>query len=447
LNVLLVYPHKKDIYHRIGFVLPPMGLAYVAAALRRAGHDVRILDFNVSAEKADFGKYDVVGISMDTHRFKSGLAVAKEAKAAGAVVMAGGAHVTFMDEEALKSGSVDYVVRGEGEQTAVDLLGALSGGDPAQVKGISFLRDGNLIRTPQRGFIEDLDGLLPARDLLKLHLYRSLEMGKRKITPVVTSRGCPYTCSFCASSEVSGKKWRPRSPEKVVDEVEAVVRDYGFNGIAFLDDNFSLSPQRVFAICEGILKRGLDIYWWCCSRADMLLRNEPMVKKMSEAGCKYVFVGFESGDQKTLDKYKKGTEGKAAKEVVELLRAYGISVHGSFIIGAVEETEEMVMNTIGYAKDINPQAVQFSLLTPYPGTRLYEEVKDRIATDDWDLYDCMHPVLKCEHLSRKDLARLLRKAYMSVYLSPKKLMAGLLSGLRGRGVRLGSIAKIIRGLG
>ncbi len=232
-----------------------------------------------------------------------------------------------------------------------------------------------------------------------------------------------------------------------MDEVEEVVRDYGFNGIAFLDDNFSLNPKRVFAICDGIIGRVLDIYWWCCSRADMLLRNEPMVKKMSEAGCKYIFVGFESGDQRMLDKYKKGTESGTAKKVVELLRAYGISVHGSFIIGAVEETEEMVVNTIKFARDINPQAVQFSLLTPYPGTRLYDEVKDRIATDAWDLYDCMHPVLRCEHLSRQDLARLLRKAYMSVYLSPKKLMAGLLSGLRGRGVRLGSIAKIIRGLG
>jgi len=445
MKVLLAYPYKNDIYHKVGFVLPPMGIAYVASTLKDDGHNVSIKDFNVDCSYIDFSKYDVVGISMDTSRFKSGLEIAKEAKKSGSIVIAGGPHVSFRDEEALSTGLIDFVVRGEGEHSMRDLLRAIDGGNIDSVKGISYLKGSTIVRTENTEFFNNLDSLLPSRDLLRMDLYRSLEMGKRKMTSVLTSRGCPFGCSFCSSSEFSGRKWRARSPSKVVDEVEDVVNSYGFNGIAFLDDNFSLVPSRVISICDEIKRRGLDIYWWCFSRADILLRNEDMVRKMSAAGCRYIFIGFESESQSTLDDYKKGITGKMAKDVVELLREYKISTHASFIIGGVSETKDMALSTIRFAKRLNPEAVQFSILTPYPGTRLFEEVKDRIETFDWDLYDCLNPVLRCDYLSEKDLRALLKRAYISFYLSPNKIIAGLFSGLRGKGIRLGSILKILRG--
>jgi anaerobic magnesium-protoporphyrin IX monomethyl ester cyclase len=446
MNILLAYPFKEDTYRKVGFILPPLGIAYIAAVLRDNGHDVSIVDYNVTDEKTDFGKYDMVGISTATSRYKSSLHLAKDAKDAGCTVVMGGPHVSYRDEEVLRTGLCDFVVREEGEQTMLELAGAIGTERMADVKGISYLADGKLQRNPERGFMADIDDLLPARDLLDMHAYRHLEMGGRKMTSILTSRGCPFGCSFCCSTEFSGRKWRARSPIKVVDEIAQIVTRYGFNGIAFLDDNFTLDPGRVINICEEILRRDLDISWWCFSRADTLLKNEEMVARMAAAGCKYIFIGFESRHQKTLDSYNKKTTDTMAKDVTHLLKKHRVSVHGSFIIGHPHETPKMIMDTIRYAKEINPQAVQFSILTPYPGTRLYEDMQDRIICRDWDLYDCLHSVIRTDHLSPKDLDGLLKKAYASFYLSPGKIMAGLFSSFRGKGIKLSSILRIFRGL-
>ena len=448
MKILLTYPSKEDTYRKVGFVLPPMGIAYIAGVLRDNGHQVRIVDFNVSDEKVDFSAFDVVGISSDTSRYKAALELAREAKKSGRTVVMGGPHVSYLDTEALKTGLCDYVVRAEGEETMLELVNSLeSSGDISSVSGISFLSDGTPVRTAARGFIQDIDSLVPARDLLSMQSYRHLEMGKRKITSILTSRGCPFSCSFCCSTEFSGRRWRSRSPLKIVDEIEDIVANHGFNGIAFLDDNFTLDPKRVMDICDEILRRDVDIYWWCFSRSDTLLKNEEMVKKMAAAGAKYIFVGFESRHQKTLDSYNKKTSETMAQEVTSLLKKYSISVHGSFILGNVDETREMVCDTIRYARELNPQAVQFTILTPYPGTRLFDEVKDRVLTWDWDLFDCLHSVIRTDHLSRKEIESLMKKAYISFYLSPGKLAAGLLSGLRGKGIKLTSILKILKGIG
>ncbi len=446
MKILLTYPYKEDAYRKVGFILPPLGIAYIAAMLRENGHDVRIVDYNVTDEKTDFGKFDLVGISTDTSRYKSSLRIAKDAKAAGCTVVMGGPHVSYRDEEALRTEFCDFVVREEGEQTMLELAGAMSTKQTADVQGISYLSNGKLQRNPGRGFMENIDHLLPARDLLDMNAYRHLEMGGRKMTSILTSRGCPFGCSFCCSTEFSGRTWRARSPLKVVDEITEIVTQYGFDGIAFLDDNFTLDPGRVVSICEEILRRNLDIYWWCFSRADTLLKNEDMVALMALAGCKYIFIGFESRHQKTLDSYHKKTSDVMPRDVTRLLKRHRISVHGSFIIGHPHETRDMIRDTIRYAKEINPQAVQFTILTPYPGTRLYEDVQDRIICRDWDLYDCLHSVIRTDHLSRKDLEGLLKKAYASFYLSPNKIMAGLFSSLRGKGIKLSSIIKIFRGL-
>ncbi|HYQ48296.1 MAG TPA: radical SAM protein, partial [Thermodesulfovibrionales bacterium] len=357
MKILLAYPHKEDAYRKVGFILPPLGLAYVASALRDNGHDVRIVDYNVTAEQTDFAGYDVVGISVDTSRYKSSLRLAREARNAGCTVVMGGPHASFMDEEVLRTGLCDFVVREEGEQTMAELAGAIGAQRTGDVKGISYLRDGSVQRNPSRGFPEDIDALLPARDLLDMNAYRHLEMGGRKMTSVLTSRGCPFGCSFCCSTEFSGRKWRARSPLKVVDEISEIISRYGFSGMAFLDDNFTLDPDRVVRICDEIMQRKIDIYWWCFSRADTLLKNEHMVKKMAEAGCRYIFIGFESRHQKTLDSYNKKTTDTMARDVTALLKRHGISVHASFIIGSIDETREMVMDTVRYAKEIDPQAV------------------------------------------------------------------------------------------
>lgn len=449
MKVLLIYPYSPDIYQKVGFALPPLGLAYIASVLRENGYAAEIHDMKVNRKEPDFSNYDVIGITADAMRYKEGLRLAGVAKEKGKTVIMGGPHPTFLDGDALMSGRVDFVVRGEGEETILELLESLKKKTSfSEIKGISFMNDGNICRTPARKPIDNIDSLpMPARDLLLMDSYRTLEMGKRKVTSMITSRGCPYGCTFCASSEFSGYKWRARMPGPVVDEIEHIVNNYGFNALAFLDDNFTLGPERVIAICDEIIKRRIDIYWWCFSRADILLRNEDMVKKMAEAGARYIFIGFESGTQGLLDSYNKKMQAPIAEDTISLLKRCGIQTHASFIIGGIDETKKKVEETIRLAKYLRPEAVQFSILTPYPGTKLFDEVKDRIRTFDWNLYDCLHSVIELDYLSKNDLEKLLRRAYRSFYLTPDRIVKGLMSGIRGKGIKLSSIINILKGLG
>jgi anaerobic magnesium-protoporphyrin IX monomethyl ester cyclase len=405
-KVLLCYPNRDDTYRKVGFVLPPMGLGYIAAVLKNNGHQVEIMDFNINKTTPDYSQYDVVGISCDTSRFEAGVEIARNVKNKGSSVVMGGPHVSFNDDEALGTGLCDYVVRGEAEETFLDLINKLEKkADVGDVKGISFLADGKVLRTPDAPPPDVKTLPRPARDLLNIKAYQWLEMGGRKMTSIVTSRGCPYNCSFCSSSEFSGLKWRALEPADIVDEIEEIVNVYGFDGIAFLDDNFTMKADRVNEICDRIVSRGLDIYSWCFKiTPDM------------------------------------------AKEAVKMLKGHGISTHASFIIGDISETEEMVMDTINYAKEIGPEAVQFSILTPYPGTQLFEEVKDRIFTYDWNMYDCLHPVFKLDSMSSRKIESLLKRAYLSFYLSPRRIYNGLFSTIRGKGIKLSSIMRIFRGL-
>jgi anaerobic magnesium-protoporphyrin IX monomethyl ester cyclase len=427
-----------------------MGLGYIASVLRNNGHQVEIIDFNINNVVPDYAQYDVVGISCDTSRYKAGVEIAKNAKnigGNGSYVVMGGPHVSFNDDEALATGLCDFVVRGEAEGSFLNLINALERKeDVGDVKGLSFLAGGDVTRTPDAPPPDVATLPRPARDLLNIKAYQWLEMGGRKMTSIVTSRGCPYNCSFCSSSEFSGLKWRALEPASIVDELEEIITVYGFDGIAFLDDNFTMKADRVHEICDRIVDRGLDIYAWCFSRADTVLKHEDMVAAMAKAGVRYIFMGFESRSAATLDRYKKKITPDMAKEAVKLLKRNGISTHASFIIGDIHETEEMVMDTIRYAREIGPEAVQFSILTPYPGTQLFNEVRDRIVTYDWDRYDCLHPVMTLENISGKKIERLLKRAYLSFYLSPRRIYNGMFSTFRRKGIKLSSIMRIFRGL-
>jgi anaerobic magnesium-protoporphyrin IX monomethyl ester cyclase len=447
MRVLLGYPFRKNMYYKVGFILPPLGLGYLASFLKLKGHEVDIIDFNISQNRIDLNEYDVVGISCDTARYLSALELAKQVRKTKAKIVMGGPHVTFMDEEPLKNGLADYIVRGEGEETMAELLDSIEGKFAVdEVAGISFMHKSEIIRTPDRKAPDFSIIPPPDRKLLKIESYQWLEMGGRKITSLLTSRGCPYNCTFCSSSMFSGTTWRALSAEKVVDEIEDIVCNYGFDGIAFLDDNFTLNPKRVKNICREIIRRRLDTYWWCFSRADILLSNEDMVKEMAEAGARYIFIGFESSKEDTLKHYKKRITTEQSVEAVKLLKSHGISTHASFIIGDITETKGMALDTIRFARELSPDAVQFSILTPYPGTQLFKEVKERIFTYNWNLYDCLHPVFRLDYLRPEDLQKLLKKAYINFYLSPKRIMNGFLSPLKKSGIKISSILRIMRGL-
>jgi len=334
----------------------------------------------------------------------------------------GGYHPTFMDGEVLKTGLVDYVVRGEGEYVLPELVDHIEdGADVKDVKGISYMDGNKLIRTEDAPY-SNVDKIpLPARDMLPLSSYKAF-LDERPMTSAITSRGCPFNCSFCSSSKFGGFKWRARSALSVIEEVKILKKRYGFSAIDFMDDNFTMSPARVVGISEGFLKRNLNLKWWCLSRADTIVKNEDMVKVAARSGLNMVFLGIESVEEDVLRSYGKREDTTTFANAITLLKRYGVKTWASIMIGALNETGSMISKTINFIKKLDPHAVQISILTPYPGTRLFEEVKGRIATWNWNLYDGAHAVFNTYYLNTKKIQSILRKAYLNIYLAPKRVV-------------------------
>ncbi|KPL00497.1 MAG: hypothetical protein AMJ91_04420 [candidate division Zixibacteria bacterium SM23_73_3] len=430
MRILLINPPAGSIYHFLRLKTPPLGIAYIAAVLREGGHQVKIADLNVEPldyKTLPYHEFDVVGISVDTMRYPIALKIAEVAKQNKKTVVAGGQHVTFFDSEALSTGLFDFIVRGEGEMTMRDLVQHIEEGNSfEEVKGISFVSEGEVIRTPNRPLIQDLDSLpLPARDLLPLSRYTT-SLGGRLQTAALTSRGCPFNCEFCACSQFFGRTWRTRSVENVMDELDFLRKKYGYRAVAFFDDNFTLSTKRMIKFCESILQRKWDIHWWAFSRVDSVVKHEDVVKLMARAGLKQVFMGFESGSQEVLDQFGKDLDVEKAFKAVEILKKYKITVWASFIIGALNETKKMIKQTIKFANRLNPDFIQFGILTPYPGTALYEKVKKRLLTTNWSKFWGGDPVIRLDKLSAKQLKKLFWRANLSFYLRPKRLFSVVL---------------------
>ena len=424
MNILLVNPPAGFSYYSIGLRRPPLGLAYLASVLRKH-HNVRIVDFNVEMphwKKYPFGEFDVVGISVDTTRYSISLRIAELARSRGAVVVVGGPHVSFLDSDPLLSGAVSYVVRNEGEYAFLSLIRFLSDEIPFEdVRGVSYLSGGQTCRTPDAPFIENLDTLpLPARDLLPLKRYRE-KMNGRLMTTLISSRGCPFKCEFCSASQFFGARWRARSAESVFEEIELLHKEYGYRALTFVDDNFTLDPDRVCRLSERVIERGWDLIWGAMSRVETVVNNARTVRLMARAGLRWVFLGIESGSQEVLNEYGKKTCTRDAYRAMDILRENGVEVTAGFILGAPDETPEMMKETIRFAKRLNPKRAQFSILTAFPGTRLYERVKDRLLTTKWEDFTCLWPTFRLDRTSSAELAKLLIGAYCSFYGRPLKL--------------------------
>ena len=428
MKILLVNPPAGLSYGVLGISRPPLGLAYLASVLRDH-YEVRIVDFNVERQawsKYPYKDFDIVGISVDTSRFLVSLRIAEIAKKQGAIVVMGGPHVSFLDRETLESEAVDYVVRSEGEISFLSLVEFLSNKRGfEEVLGVSYLANGDFRRTPDAPFIEDLDSLpFPARDLLPLRLYKE-KMNGRLMTTLVTSRGCPFNCEFCSSSRFFGVHWRARSAENILEEVELLYEKYNYRALSFVDDNFTLNPGRAIKISEMIIAKGWDVIWAAMSRVDTIVKNPDMVRTMARAGFRWTFIGFESGNQEALDGYGKKALLKDALGAMEVLRENGVEVTGAFILGAPDETRDMMKQTINFAKRLNPRRAQFSILTPYPGSKLYDDVGHRLLTKDWDSYSGMHPTMELDHVSYGEMRRLQFTAYSSFYGRPTKALENL----------------------
>lgn len=378
-----------------------LGIDYIASFLNRNGHEAIIYnaDFYDDSHYLDqrglfesFNQYkiilddlshpiwkevrevikdvkpDFIGIKMYTGTFKSAQHVAEIAKESNPAmkIIVGGTHPTLDPIGTIKTGYYDYVVRGEGEYTVLDIV---SGVDVRQIKGITFKdKDGAIINNEDRGFVEELDSLpFPERD----KLYSG--NGKIDVGAIITSRGCPFQCTYCASSQIWDKKVRYRGVDNVLEELEYMVKCKGVSLIRFQDDTFTLNKKRAIEILEGILSKGLKIKWTCDTRIDKL--DKEILQVMKKSGCIRVKVGVESGSDEVLKRIKKGLSVEQIRKAVEMIKEVGIPLTVYFMIGFPGETDDDVRKTIRFADEIKADYYSLSIVAPYFGTQVHSDLE------------------------------------------------------------------------
>lgn len=378
----------------------PLSLAYLAAVGEKAGHQVRVLDFQLGehslADVLREFKPDVAGITAVSKDFPHAIKLMEELRGISPdmPLILGGPHANAYQEGIFSLSSLaDYVVLHEGEATFIDLLDAISSGrHPSEVPGIIYKdTDGKGVRTPDRPFIKDLDAL----PFMALHHFK---VGKyyppagtfRHLPSVtmITSRGCPFKCVFC-NTDLFGKNVRLRSAGNVLDEVEEVVGRYRAREINFCDETLTINRDRMVAICEGIMRRGLKIGWKCSTRVDRV--DPELLRLMKRSGCFYIGYGVESGVQRILDKMQKGITLEQIRTAFAETRKAGINTMAYFMMNVPGETLEDIEQSIRFSREIRPTYLNFELIKPYYGTALRQMIVDTpgiaVNEDLWEKWD------------------------------------------------------------
>ena len=437
MRIVLVNPNFQGRVRRIAqtTVGPPLGLAYLASAARDAGHDVRIVDANAltlsperTVGRALEGAPDVVGITATTPTIglAGDLAARIKHRSPERIVAVGGPHGTALPERTLKEQpAIDIVARGEGERTLPALLDALAGGDwdgLANVPGLAFRgTDGAVVDTGVAAPIADLDSLTPpARDLLPMERYRSVDADH--FSTLLAMRGCPCQCVYCAVPEMFGRRMRYRDPAAVVDEMADVHRRFGVDFFGFLDDTFTTRRRWVLDFADHLEESHLPrrVGWICLTRADMVDRE--LLARMKEVGCRRVEFGIESGSPTGRAYLKKGLSEEAILQGFRDARAVGLSTMGFLILNIPGETEDDIARSFALARRADPDYLQVSFLTPYPGTVLRDEAEEKgwISTDDWSRYSFLNEVvLRHGPLGPEELQALYLHHVRRFYLRPR----------------------------
>ena len=449
-KVLLISPpYERTIYReskvRAGIPAnPPASLPTLAAPLLDAGHGVQTLDLNVATEpvlalEETVRAYrpEYVGITFTTPLFDEMKAISEMVKQIdpNMVTLAGGPHASAMPEQTLQDSSLDMVVVGEGDFVLPKIV---AGEAPERLPGVCYKHDGTVHRSSLNGYIRDLDVLpFPKWELYDMGRYRNPRLSSRR-NPVVSlesSRGCVYGCTFCNKSTF-GRTFRVKSPERVVDEVEHMLR-IGFQEVQFLDDGFTTNLDRAKEICAEIMRRGLRFPW--CPRIGVRVDrvDREVLRMMREAGCYRVNFGIESGNQEIIDGIKKGITLDQVRRAVRWANEVGLETFGYFMIGLPGETEENLQETIDFALSLNLDYVKAAVTIPLPGTPLYDEWegegllkgqewwKYNFSTSARDLYD--HPKLSWDTIEAY-YAKFHRAFYLRPGYMVKRLKLGLVNG-------------------
>lgn len=423
---------------KIAAVYFPLGLGYIASVLRE--NEFYEIDlFDPEAERSNWDEIEnrvrrfdgeVVGLSCVTSNYPVAKKIAKMIKRINnkTLVVIGGIHVSALPKQTLADcPEFDLAVIGEGEYTFLEICQKKTKKeDFNNIRGIAIRKGENIFLTPPRGFTLNLDKIpFPFRELVNLNNYRvpsHMDIGEKGIT-LISSRGCPAQCTFCASQVVAGRKFRAHSPEYVIREIEYLQGKFGINYFIFEDDSFTIDKKRVYEICQRLLKRRKKIFWSCFGRVNTVDRS--LLQLMKKSGCCLIGFGIESGDELIRKNIKKGITEEQCRKAFKLSREVGLKTQGFFMMGNLGETEETMKKSINFAIELNPTMVFFSPLVPYPGTEIYNNFNGQSfdPSMNWSDYSAFGDqlALKLHHISSKKLRYFCSLANRKFYLRPSFL--------------------------
>ncbi len=429
-------------------VCPPFNVGYLAAMLEKEGHTVGLFDGTLNNAKdedyvkavEDFGP-DLIGISVFSRGHNKTKRLISSLKRYFTIpTVIGGPQLTALPEIVLEDIGADFGVVGEGEITICELAKSLYSGRNGldKVQGLVYSEDGRIRLNSPRPFIEDMDSIpFPAWHLMPPSDYwivPILATAKRfPSVPIMTSRRCPFRCTFCASNITWKFKVRYRSPKNVVEEMKFLKSKFGVQEFLITDDNFTLNKKFAMSVCEAIMEEGLDITWQCSNGVRVDTLSQELLKVMKRAGCYSVGLGIESGNQGILDRAKKRLDLSKVKKVVDDLKDARIKSYGFFIFGFPGETHQTVQDTIDFSLENHLDRAWFNIMTPYPGAELFDDwIKNKSFKDiNWDMHDGSTADLDWCELSPKELENSQRLAARRFYLRPR-IMFDILTHLRPR---------------
>lgn len=450
MDIMLIYPpigveerYARKVGKKIGGDLPPLGIACLAAFVREHGFEADVVDSialdmdnGTILQRITEKKPKVVGFSSLTINFHRAVACAKlvREKFPEILILVGGHHSTILPKDVLvENECIDLSVVGEGELTLLDIMTKFKEVQYRRatfltdtqrlstINGIAF-RDGSRVTlNPSREVIHDLDILpYPAWDLLPMHLYMPLpnQYLRSPVVHMTAIRGCPFKCSFCSNNAIFGRKIRAKSPKRVVEEIQYVMKTYGAREISFWDDTMTCNNQWMTEFCDELIRQKVDITWTGYSRVDTV--TPELLKKMKAAGCWNLFFGYETGNQELLDIICKGTRLDEIRQANQWTKDAGIEIRGSFMIALPGETPALAQKTIDFAIELDPDYAQFSITTPYPGTQLWHDAQKYGALDkDFSKYHMWTPVfIPFGYRDANEILQMEKKAIRQFYLRP-----------------------------
>jgi anaerobic magnesium-protoporphyrin IX monomethyl ester cyclase len=448
MRVLLVEPPKTPWLMMGDVVALPLGLAQLAGCLEQAQIAVEILDANaLGLSLQELGpaiarsEPDLIGMTVFTPWVPDvgrAVRVARQA-APGAVIALGGPHVTFTAAETLATmPEVDVVARGEGDQIIVDLARAVEAGAGFEgVPGVGFRRDGatgpatagEVMETALSPPLDPRTLPLPAFHLMPMERYYFASVGGPFAT-IIASRGCPFHCTFCSEWPFWRGGWRPHDPEQVVEQLDVVVNRYGRTNVWFGDDCFNVDGDHVAAICEGIVRRGIDVNWYYQGRADLVVKHKELLPLMRRAGNRMVQLGIEASNDEQREKLNKQLRTETAEEAVRLLRQNDIVCQGMMIVGLPGDTPKIFDEKVRLVERLDVDFPVFLVYTLFPGAQDFDKAVDEGWIElpaNYAHHDMAHVLMPTKQMSPQQIWNYTRWAWTTVYLNPIRLVRNLFS--------------------